>query len=148
MLWSYQNGGTVYDHAVRYTTEPALFDQSGKAWNEVKANPYYANSGQSGGILGWNNNVLLFDATFLKLREASISYDFKFKAEKSIIKNLRVSVLGRNLLTFTKYPGFDPEGVSGSVAANAGTDANVMRYDSNGSYPIYRTVSGSVSLTF
>ena len=148
MLWSYQDGGNVYDHAVRYTTEPALFDQSGKAWNEVKANPYYANSGQSGGILGWNNNVLLFDATFLKLREASVSYDFKFKAEKSIIKNLRVSVLGRNLLTFTKYPGFDPEGVSGSVAANAGTDANVMRFDSNGSYPIYRTLSGSVSLTF
>lgn len=148
MLWSYQNGGAVYDHAVRYTTEPRLFDQSGKPWNEVKANPYYANSGQTGGILGWNNNVLLFDATFLKLREISASYDFKIKDQTAFIKNLRVSVLARNLLTLTKYPGFDPEGVSGSVAASAGTDANVMRLDSNDSYPIYRTFSGSVSLTF
>ncbi len=148
MLWSYQNGGAVYDHAVRYTTEPALFDQSAKSWNEVKANPYYANSGQTGGLLGWNNNVLLFDASFLKLRETSISYDFKFESEKSFVKKLKVSVLARNLLTFTKYPGFDPEGVSGSVASSSGTDANVMRFDSNDSYPIYRTLSGSVALTF
>lgn len=148
MLWSYQNGGAVYDHAVRYTTEPRLFDQSGKPWNEVKANPYYANSGQTGGILGWNNDVLLFDATFLKLREVSLSYDFKFNRKDSFIKNLRLSAVGRNLLIFTKYPGFDPEGVSGSVAANAGTDANVMRLESNDSYPIYKTISGSVAVTF
>jgi len=148
MLWSYQNGGTTYDHAVRYTTEPALFDQSGKPWNEVKANPYYANSGQTGGILGWNNNVLLFDATFLKLREASLSYDFKFNADKSFVKNLRITVLARNLLTITKYPGFDPEGVSGSVAASAGTDNNILRVDSNDSYPLYKTISGSIAFTF
>lgn len=148
MLWSYQNGGAVYDHAVRYTTEPRLFDQSGKAWNEVKSDAYYANSGQTGGILGWNNNVLLFDASFLKMREVSLSYNFKFNEQRSFVKNLTISALARNLLTITKYPGFDPEGVSGSVAANAGTDANVMRLESNDSYPIYRTISGSVAITF
>ncbi|MFA6858547.1 MAG: SusC/RagA family TonB-linked outer membrane protein [Bacteroidales bacterium] len=146
MLWSYQNGGNVYDHAIRYTTEPKLFDQSGKPWNEVKAEAYYSNGGQEVGLLGWDNDVLLFDATFLKLREVSLSYDFKIKPISRFVKNIKISIIGRNLLTFTKYPGFDPEGVTGS--SSNGVDSNAFRLESNDQYPLYKTVSGSLALTF
>ena len=146
MLWAYQNGGAVYDHAIRYMTEPSLFDQNGKSWNEIKAYSYYSNGGQSVGLLGWDNDVLLCDASFLKLREASISYDFSVKSLKPFIKNIRLSVIGRNLFTFTNYPGFDPEGVTADKSK--GVDSNTFRFESNESYPLYRTISGSVAVTF
>lgn len=146
MLWGYQNGGSVYNHSVRYTTEPKLFDQSGKSWNQVKSEAYYANGGQEGGMLGWDNDVLVFDASFLKLRELSLSYDFKIKALQPFVKNMRVSVIGRNLLTFTKYPGYDPEGVSADKSK--GVDSNSFRFESNEQYPLYRNVTGSIAFTF
>jgi TonB-linked SusC/RagA family outer membrane protein len=145
-LASWQQGGQVYNHSVRYTTEPKLLDQSGKPWNEVKPNGYYENSGQTGGMLGWDNDVLAFDATFLKLRELSLSYDFRLAHLDKYIKNIRLSAIGRNLLTLTTYPGFDPE--TGRRETSKGVDANAFRFDSNESYPIYRMVSGSLAITF
>lgn len=146
MLWGYQNGGAIYNHSVRYITEPKLFDQGGKPWNEVKAAPYYSNGGQQIGLLGWDNDVLAYDASFLKLRELSLSYDFKIKALQPFVKNMRVSAIGRNLLTFTKYPGYDPEGVMADKSK--GVDSNAFRVESNEQYPLYRTVTGSIAFTF
>lgn len=145
-LATWQQGGQVYNHSIRYTVEPKLLDQSGKPWNEVKPSGYYENSGQTGGILGWDNDVLAFDATFLKLRELSLSYDFKPAYLEKYVKNIRLSAIGRNLLTLTTYPGFDPE--TGRRETSKGVDANAFRFDSNESYPIYRMISGSLAITF
>lgn len=53
------------------------------------------------------------DATYLKLREAALKYNFTSKQLsrifKSKIKGMNVGVSGYNLLTITKYTGFDPE---------------------------------------
>lgn len=146
VLFAYQQGGAIYDHAVRYMAEPALFDQAGKPWNEVKAATYYSNGGQTTGLLGWDNDILLFDATFLKLREASISYDFAPASIKKYVRNIRLSLIGRNLFTLTHYPGFDPEGVQGATAE--GVDSNSFRFESNDQYPLSRTISGSIALRF
>lgn len=146
LLASWQQGGDVYNHSVRYTTEPKIMDQSGLPWNEVKPMVYYENSGQTGGILGWDNDVLAYDATFFKLREVSVSYDLKPKRLEKYIKNMRFSVIGRNLLTLTTYPGFDPE--TGKSEPAKGVDSNAFRFDSNDSYPIYSIVSGSLAITF
>lgn len=145
-LATWQQGGQVYNHSIRYTVEPKLLDQSGKPWNAVKPIGYYENSGQTGGILGWDNDVLAFDATFLKLRELSLSYDFKLASLDKYVKNFRLSAIGRNLLTLTTYPGFDPE--TGRRETSKGVDANSFRFDSNESYPVYRMISGSLAITF
>lgn len=142
-LWSWQQGGYTYNHSVRYQTEPKLFDQSGLPSNEVKSATYYSNGGQYVGLLGWDNDALLYDATFVKLREVSLSYDFKIDSVK-FIKNIRFNLVGRNLLTFTEYPGFDPE----SGASQGGVDATAFKFDSNNRYPTPRLVSGSLTLTF
>ncbi|MGV3761560.1 SusC/RagA family TonB-linked outer membrane protein [Parapedobacter sp.] len=144
-LWSYQDGGALYNHAVRYTTEPALFDQSGMPWNEVKSAAYYSNGGQQIGLLGWDNDVLVFDASFLKLRELAVSYDIKPR-QWQFIDNIKISLIGRNILTLTHYPGFDPEGVSAD--RSKGVDTNAFRFESNEQYPLYRTFSGSIALSF
>ena len=146
LLASWQQGGQVYNHSVRYTTEPKILDQSGLPWNAVKPLGYFENNGQTGGILGWDNDVLAFDATFLKLREVSVSYDLQPKYLEKYVKNVRLSLIGRNLLTLTNYPGFDPE--TGKSEPAKGVDSNAFRFDSNDSYPIYRMFSGSLAVTF
>ncbi len=146
VLASWQQGGQVYNHSIRYTTEPKLLDQYGLPWNEVKPMGYYENNGQAGGILGWDNDVLAFDATFLKIRELAVSYNIKPAFFSSFIKNMKLSLIGRNLLTLTEYPGYDPE--TGKSEPTKGVDSNAFRFDSNDSYPIYKTISGSLSITF
>ena len=54
---------------------------------------------------------------------------------------MRMFIGGQNLLTFTKYQGFDPDiSTNGSSAVAQGLDLN--------SYPAYRTINFGVKLTF
>lgn len=64
------------------------------------------------------------DASFLKLKQLSLSYDVPLRA--SFIQNLNVWMSANNLLTFTKYLGADPEfSYSGSVL-HQGIDAGLV----------------------
>ena len=59
------------------------------------------------------NNV--YDASFLKLRQFSIGYDFKLKDGFLGLKdggNLSVSITGNNLFAITENPHFDPEQIA------------------------------------
>lgn len=55
----------------------------------------------------------LKDASYLKLREASLYYTVPKASLESFVgstlKGVRVGVTGTNLLMFTDYPGYDPE---------------------------------------
>ena len=57
----------------------------------------------------------LFDGSFIRLRNISVSYNLpKEWASKIKLDNVRLFAQGNNLVTITKYKGFDPEvGVSG-----------------------------------
>lgn len=56
------------------------------------------------------------DASFIKLRNVSLSYNFPEKwITKVHLKGLSVYLTGQNLLTITKYQGLDPETQSASV---------------------------------
>lgn len=58
----------------------------------------------------FNSTMFLRDADYLRLRELTLSYRFsKSTLANSFVKGLRVFVTGSNLLTFTKFPGGDPE---------------------------------------
>ncbi len=51
-----------------------------------------------------------FDATWVKLREISLSYSFpKSFLERNKLKGLTLSVFGRNLYTWSDFPFYDPE---------------------------------------
>lgn len=55
-------------------------------------------------------DVALFDASFIKLREVALSYAFpKRMIGRLPVQNLVLSLYGRNLAVFDKYPWFDPE---------------------------------------
>ncbi len=61
--------------------------------------------------LGKDASVYIEDASFLKLREVTVSYNLPSEWVSMIpqVKTARLSVSGRNLLTFSSYSGLDPE---------------------------------------
>ncbi len=65
---------------------------------------------------GFYNSVSPVDyftenASFLRLRNLSISYNFKV-SKLAFIKDAQLTIAGRNLFTITKYSGLDPENTS------------------------------------
>ena len=51
-----------------------------------------------------------FSTDFIKLREARLDYTLKAKAAKKLgLQRATLGVFGRDLLIFSKWPGFDPE---------------------------------------
>jgi len=58
----------------------------------------------------FNSTMFLRDASYMRLRELTISYRFSRSLfAGSFVKDLRLFATGTNLLTFSKYPGGDPE---------------------------------------
>jgi TonB-dependent starch-binding outer membrane protein SusC len=47
----------------------------------------------------------VYDGSFIRLKNLNFGYTFNFKKSRS----LRMFVTGQNLITWTKYPGYDPE---------------------------------------
>ncbi len=59
-----------------------------------------------------NTSEYLESATFLKLREVTLSWDLPASFVQSLwrqVETARITFSGRNLLTFTGYSGMDPE---------------------------------------
>lgn len=64
----------------------------------------------------WNyatSNFWVQNGAYLRLKNIQLGYTLPKKLSNNIgIKNLRVYVSGQNILTFTKYKGYDPESLS------------------------------------
>ncbi|HEX2920521.1 MAG TPA: TonB-dependent receptor [Bacteroidales bacterium] len=84
---------------------------------------------------------------YFRLKNASLGYTLPVNVVSFAgITNARLYVTGRNLLTFTDYPFYDPEIGSGAVGTT-GT-ANTARGIDNGYYPQARTFIMGVQLEF
>jgi TonB-linked SusC/RagA family outer membrane protein len=75
------------------------------------------------------------DASFVKLREVSITYNLPahLVSELGPLKTLQVGLSGRNLLTFTNYSGLDPE-VSNFGSQPIGRNYDVAPYPPSRSF--------------
>jgi hypothetical protein len=130
-------GGQVYNQTnqrMYQWAKSADVDQAGKAQELKKPIDYYVS------LYAVNDPTDYFveEAGFVKLRELSLKYRLgalgpltRFGAS-----DVSISLVGRNLLTWTDYKGYDPE-VGGAIT----------RLDSF-EYPRYRTITGSFEITF
>ena len=85
------------------------------------------------------------DGSYIRLKTMSLSYTLSKKyAQKIMLDNVRVTLTGNNLLTLTKYKGYDPE-VGASTQAAEGS--YVFGLD-NGRYPTPTSFSASLNITF
>lgn len=83
---------------------------------------------------------LVEDASYLRLANVTLSYMFKFK-NTALIKDTKIFVTGNNLLTLTKYSGFDPE-----VDSFVGDPLRVGI--DNNSYPSSKSIIFGINVNF
>lgn len=85
-------------------TPPALIDQN-----------YYRNSN----VYNRAAEVLVQDASWVKLRNVSLSYDMDNKFTRDLkMEKLSLSVSASNILVWTPFDGYDPEGNQYSAGSN------------------------------
>lgn len=108
---------------------------TGDKWTgPIDAKTFYTGVGGASGI----SEYYMYDATNVRLREASIGYLVPVHAHW--VRNLQVSLIGRNLFFFSKKAPFDPEV---SMATNNG----LQGVDTFG-LPTTRSVGFSVKVGF
>ncbi|MEZ0539904.1 SusC/RagA family TonB-linked outer membrane protein [Fibrella arboris] len=107
-------------------TEPITINGNTGAWTAFYRGVYQA------GANNGTKNYFYEDASFVRLRNVSLRFNLAKAIPKLPVRNLQLELSGRNLLTFTKYTGMDPEVSSGQTTGNEnsafdrGTDHNTM----------------------
>lgn len=143
-LFDGQRGGHIYNFTKQWMFQDHRhgdIDQSGKADADKIPLNFYA-AGLYGGLVA--NDYFVEDGSYVKLRELSVAYRLGDRALQvaglnRFASGIKLALIGRNLLTWTDYSGFDPE-------VTSGTDFN-FRIDGF-RYPNFRTFTGQVEITF
>jgi hypothetical protein len=112
-------------------------DQAGKPEDLKKPITYYTPNLYSADI---RNNWFVEDGTYMKLREVSLRYALsatqfaplaRFGMDRAIL-----SLIGRNLYTWTDYTGYDPE------------IGNALEREDDFDFPQYRTITAAIEIVF
>ena len=157
-LVDWVQGGKIYNGTRQwpfFELRDRVYDQSSKARVNCAGNPDptcpYSTGKKSGSyyqaLYNGINPIDFFveNGTYVKIKEINVSYSIGRSLLEKIgiggISGIKLGVIGRNLFTFTKYSGYDPE-----VAGLSG-DPYSFRFDGF-SYPNFRTLTGVVELSF
>ena len=141
MFWQGTYGNDIFD-ATRRLDLPAINLPSwflGRWTGEGTSDKYPIYI--QGDATNWQaSDLYVHDGSYLRLKNIELGYTIpEYLTKKAFISRLRLYVAAENLLTFTKYWGFDPEISSGSDKSN-GVDFGV--------YPQPRTLRVGCNLTF
>ena len=108
------------------TDIPALLNRSNFNYNATTDLP--TSPAGTDYTLGRNTSRFLEDASYIKLRTATVAYTIKPALTKKIgVSNLKLYVQADNIFVITKYSGIDPEvSAFGSSAIQMGRDEFTM----------------------
>ncbi|MBN9386204.1 MAG: TonB-dependent receptor [Chitinophagaceae bacterium] len=81
------------------------------------------------------------DGSFVRLRNVTIGYSLKSRWFHDRIRGLRFYLSAQNLHTWTKYTGYNPE-------VNARPDSPLTQGEDYGTYPLAKTFTAGVHLSF
>ncbi|TAH04906.1 MAG: SusC/RagA family TonB-linked outer membrane protein [Sphingobacteriales bacterium] len=144
VLFTFSKGNDVFNH-LRYRLEAGSGIENQlnsirnrwRAEGQVTSTPKIAYADPMGN--GRFSSRWMEDGSYLRMRTLSVVYHIPLKSE-GFIKNASVYMGGNNLLTFTKYLGYDPEfSASPSVFAQ-GIDAGLD--------PLYKTITIGAKIGF
>ena len=142
MFWQWSYGNDVFNAARLRTNGFQPFmnitrDYYENAWTPENQSNIAPAFGQ---IEPVSSSYFVEDASFLRLKTVNFSYDFPRKMfQGTEISGLRLFISANNLLTFTKYTGFDPE-----VSSNNPLIRGFERF----SYPRARSIIMGLNLIF
>ena len=98
--------------------------------------------------MGTNNRKVstrfLHDGSYMRLKNVQLGHSFKLP-ESWNVATCRVYLAASNLLTFTSYPGLDPEMTVNANSTGEGDRANGIDW---GTYPVAKSVTLGLNLTF
>ncbi len=140
MSWEFQSGGDTYYQGGQWLARDRLhpmfsqgqFPDGQRQFNTYLLTLYNVNRA---------TDLWVEDATHLRLRELSLGYNLgsaqlaKIGLD-NVFKRMTLSMIGRNLLLLSKYPGYDP--------ATGGFNSRIDDFN----FPLVRTFTGSVAFTF
>lgn len=167
VLIFFSYGNDVYNYIRNQNSNPnninlgrnmfiGAFDYARVAVDD-EGNPYLENPGttvarMSGGNKNNNfdrhTNKYVEDGSYVRLKNVSLSYRLPSSvvAKTKFVKGARVGVSAQNILTLTRYSGYDPE-VGSYVGPNAST-ANAAVGVDYGRYPLTPVYSLNVGIDF
>ncbi|ALW85473.1 SusC/RagA family TonB-linked outer membrane protein [Hymenobacter sedentarius] len=95
-----------------------------------------------------NSSRFVYDGSYVRLRTLTLGYNLPGTlVKKGYLQSARVYVQGQNLLTFTKYPGSDPE-VNTDYLGTTTTAGNINQGIDFYSTPQPRTLTLGVNIGF
>lgn len=119
-LFTFSVGAQIYDSSAKrqmglasdWNFRTDIFDR----WRQpgdIAKYPRMSTTGTTYGKPGeqwFNSSMWLFDGDYMRLKNLTLAYTFPSSTFKnSGVSGLRMFLTGTNLLTFTNYPGADPE---------------------------------------
>ena len=132
----------------RYSSASMLYEDNNTAdqlarWQKVgdvtnipQVRLYYTNGSQA-------SSRYIVDGSYIRLRSVTFGYNIDGRLlRKYKIEKLRVYVSGQNLLTFTKYPYWDPEVNADSF------DSNIAKGNDFYTPPQPRTLLAGINISF
>lgn len=145
-LFVYQYGNWIYDEGIqKMNYVSTAFDRNVSpdllnGWTAEKPTnvPLLWNTQMSGRA----SSRFLYDGSYVRMKNLTLGYMLPQPILKKLhLSNLRVYMMGENLLTFTKYPGGDPEFFRASGAA-----ANISPGIADITMPQVRTFTFGINL--
>lgn len=115
--------------STNYNGSTALLDR----WTETNPSTTIAKAYASSSYSNYLDSRYIEDASFLKLKNLTLSYVLPFRIQNTPNARIRLFVSGQNLFTLTKYKGYDPEVANGI---------------DSGAYPTARAYSIGVNITY
>ncbi|WP_373492572.1 SusC/RagA family TonB-linked outer membrane protein [Aquiflexum sp.] len=119
-------------------------DRAENAFRESNPNAKYPQIHPTIGLIsntpgGGMSSIFIEDGSFVRLRNIRLAYNLPMTTR--VFSGGQVYVSGQNILTFTKYTGFNPE-------VNQAGQNNINQGIDFGSYPMARTYMVGVSFKF
>ncbi len=135
--WMYRDGiSSDYDQPVTIGGTTAAYTAY---YRSIYADYFGARNGPA---RNGTKDYFYEDASFVRLRNVSLAWDFSKLINNKVFRKVQLTFTGRNLLTFTKYTGFDPEISTGN--SNSAFDRGV----DNSSSPNLKSYQIGLNLGF
>jgi TonB-dependent starch-binding outer membrane protein SusC len=129
--WDWINGSNLYNQTKGWMYRDGIhkdYDQPITIAGKTEAYSAFYRGVYAGRQANGTKSYFMEDASFLRLRNISLGFDFGKLFTIKGVSRMQLVLSGRNLVTFTKYTGYDPEVSSGTTnsAWDRGVDHNTI----------------------
>ena len=155
VMFQFVYGHDIYNHGRQWQADGFSWydnqtvDFYEDHWQEPGDDTFYPQPRLQQGNGYGVSSMLIFDGSYIRLKELTLGYTLPRQiVERAGLNSVRIFARGFNLLTFTDYPGWDPE-TSAPNTADIGTQSsNIQQGWDFYSAPQPRQITFGINLDF